>query len=351
MLKMNEIKPYFERLGEMRAKLLKCKIENQALSKYVNITKNYGLSSLMITLADYNTENFTFCGFEKGEIFRQMSFFTTNYENDVYPDNFNFSWNNSYNNSYEIGHLLVLKFKVNQNPTPGAYEVIMTADNHNTTYVYNGEIWYSEIAFINTKIPIGEVNRWVQPIPSTEETIEVESTNFVPYNIELVIKLQTIDAETIIDSESLREILADNLMIHNLFEIYFEQNATKLTPEQYTYFFGDENVTVKIKLTALQLSCKKLDIYYVDDEGKMNLYNTKIEKGYLVFETNHFSNWALVGDYMLTNVETSSFKLLRVSLILFGISASAMISIAFVRNRKKQSLVVYKNREKGGNEN
>ena len=41
MMKMNEIKPYFERLGTMRTKLLKCKIENQALSKYVNITKNF----------------------------------------------------------------------------------------------------------------------------------------------------------------------------------------------------------------------------------------------------------------------------------------------------------------------
>ena len=69
-----------------------------------------------------------------------------------------------------------------------------------------------------------------------------------------------------------------------------------------------------------------------------------------MFETNHFSNWALVGDYVLTNIETSSARLLRVSLILFGISASAMISIAFVRNRKKQSLV-YQNKEKGGNEN
>ena len=41
MMKMNEITPYFERLGAMRSKLLKCKIENQALSKYVNITKNF----------------------------------------------------------------------------------------------------------------------------------------------------------------------------------------------------------------------------------------------------------------------------------------------------------------------
>ena len=41
MMKMEEVKPFFERLGAMRSKLLKCKIENQALSKYVNITRNF----------------------------------------------------------------------------------------------------------------------------------------------------------------------------------------------------------------------------------------------------------------------------------------------------------------------
>ena len=41
MMKMDEVKPYFGRLASMRSKLLKCKIENQALSKYVNITKNF----------------------------------------------------------------------------------------------------------------------------------------------------------------------------------------------------------------------------------------------------------------------------------------------------------------------
>ena len=41
MMKIDEVKPYFGRLAKMRSKLLKCKIENQALSKYVNITKNF----------------------------------------------------------------------------------------------------------------------------------------------------------------------------------------------------------------------------------------------------------------------------------------------------------------------
>ena len=317
----------------------------------VNITKNYGLSSLLITLSEYDTENFTFCGFEKGEIFKQMSFFTTNYENDIYPENFNFSWNNSYNNSYETGRLLVLKFKIKDNATPGAYEVRMTADTHNTTYVNAGEIWYSNVEFINTKLPIGKTNYWIKEIDDKDTTVEVESNTFVPYNIELVVQLKTDQVESVIDSEQLREILTGNLMVHNMYEIYFQQNATKITPEQFAQLFGTENVTVKLKLSTLQLSCKNLNIYYVDEEGKMNLYQSRIEKGYLVFETNHFSNWALVGDYVLVNIETSSAKLLKVSLLLFGISASALISIAFVRNRKKQPLVVYKNKIKGGNEN
>lgn len=41
MLKVKEIHPYFEKLGELRSKLLKCKIENQAMRKYVNITRDF----------------------------------------------------------------------------------------------------------------------------------------------------------------------------------------------------------------------------------------------------------------------------------------------------------------------
>lgn len=41
MLKYEELKPYFEKIGLLRSKLLKCKIENQALSKYVNITREF----------------------------------------------------------------------------------------------------------------------------------------------------------------------------------------------------------------------------------------------------------------------------------------------------------------------
>ena len=41
VLKVSELQPYFEKIGLLRSKLLKCKIENQALSKYVNVTREF----------------------------------------------------------------------------------------------------------------------------------------------------------------------------------------------------------------------------------------------------------------------------------------------------------------------
>ncbi len=312
----------------------------------VYVIKNYGLSSLLITLSDYDKTVSTFCGFEKGEIFKQMSFFTTNYEDDAYPDDFNFSWNNSYVNSYETGILLVLKFKMNKEAADGAYEVVMTSDNTNTTYAVNGEIWYSDVKFINTKIPIGSRNRWTEPIPGIEEVIDVESGTYVPYNVEFVVKVVSNDAKQIIDNAALQEVLQDNLTLYNLYDIYFEQNATRLTQEEFTQYFGEQEITVKIKLTTLQRSCKNLNIYYVDDSGQMHLYESEVKDGYLIFNTNHFSNWALVGDYTVATVESASSVVMKFLLLFFGIAASALIAIAFAKAIKKQPLVVYSDKEK-----
>lgn len=41
LLKTEELKPYFEKLRTLRSKLLKCKIENQSLTKYINITRDF----------------------------------------------------------------------------------------------------------------------------------------------------------------------------------------------------------------------------------------------------------------------------------------------------------------------
>ena len=280
-----------------------------------------------------------------------MSFWTTNYDNDVYPDGFNFSWNNSYVNSYETGRLLVLKFKMNQGAADGAYEVVMTSDNANTTYAVNGEIWYSDVKFTNTKIPIGLRNRWTEPIPGVEEVVDVESEKDVPYNVEFVVKVVSNNATQIIDNDALQEVLQNNFTLYNLFDIYFEQNATRLTQEEFVQYFGEKDVVVKIKLTAIQQRCKNLKIYYVDNSGQMHLYESEIKDGYLIFKTNHFSNWALVGDYIVTGVESASSIITRFLLLFFGIATSALIAIMFARLRKKQPLVTYSNTEREKNYN
>jgi uncharacterized repeat protein (TIGR02543 family) len=326
--------------------------ENQDTIAYVDVivTKNTKLSSLLLTLSDYDKTALTFCGYEfRYDVFGYNPY-TTNHDGDVYPDNFNFSWNNSQVNTEALGSLLVLKFKVNPGAEEGAYRIAMTSDNHNTTYVNeSGEEWYSEVEFVNTVIPIGSTNHWITPVASSGITVEAESTNSVPYNVELIVKIKSL--EGIINDNSLKSILDKQVMVFSLFDIYFEQDGVKLTQEEYNRLFGDEKVVVKIKLTQLQLNNKQLDIYHVDDNGDLTLFESEVKDGYLVFETNHFSHWALVGDYSYTGGETLSSQLLRLSLIMFGLAVSGLIAILFVRNRRQHAFDNVSNEDRGGNRN
>ena len=315
----------------------------------------YGLSSLMLTLTEYNRDYFTLVGGDDepglGEIFDKTSFWRTPYENASGPLNINYSWNNSSSNTTATGLLMTLKFKVSDSAPWGAYDVVMVGDINNTTYKEGNEEWYSKVEIINTKIPIGNNNHWEVSVEGMASVVEVTSAEYVPFDIELVVNNLTLRADTIIDNDVLEEMVNDNKTIQALFEIYYKRNETRLTQEEVSFNFKDQKVEVKIKLTPIQASSKNLNIYYIDDQGKLILYESTIKDGYLIFETNHFSNWALIGDSVVAGVETSSIRLLRVSLLFFGISASALLSIAFVRNRKKQSLVVYKNSDEGGKGN
>ena len=58
-LKTEEIKPYFERLGRMRTKLLKCKVENQVISNYVNVTREFIAEVVEKALPQTRNKNYT----------------------------------------------------------------------------------------------------------------------------------------------------------------------------------------------------------------------------------------------------------------------------------------------------
>ena len=58
-LKTEEIKPYFERLGRLRTKLLKCKVENQVISNYVNVTREFIAEVVEKALPQTHNKNYT----------------------------------------------------------------------------------------------------------------------------------------------------------------------------------------------------------------------------------------------------------------------------------------------------
>ena len=58
-LKTEEIKPYFERLSRLRTKLLKCKVENQVISNYVNVTKEFIAQVVEKAIPQTRNKNYT----------------------------------------------------------------------------------------------------------------------------------------------------------------------------------------------------------------------------------------------------------------------------------------------------
>lgn len=58
-LKTEELKPYFDRLGRLRTKLLKCKVENQVISNYVNVTREFIAEVVEKALPQTRNKNYT----------------------------------------------------------------------------------------------------------------------------------------------------------------------------------------------------------------------------------------------------------------------------------------------------
>ena len=58
-LKSTEIKPFFDRLSMLRTKLLKCKVENQVISNYVNVTREFISEVVNKALPQTRNKNYT----------------------------------------------------------------------------------------------------------------------------------------------------------------------------------------------------------------------------------------------------------------------------------------------------
>ena len=61
-LKSDELREYFETLASLRSKLLKCKVENQVISNYVTVTRQFIADVVEKALPQTRNKNYTKTG-------------------------------------------------------------------------------------------------------------------------------------------------------------------------------------------------------------------------------------------------------------------------------------------------
>ncbi|MBE6554994.1 MAG: hypothetical protein E7663_01990 [Ruminococcaceae bacterium] len=304
---------------------------------YVNVTvvQNPSLSGLVLTL-DYDKNALTLAGVERGSAFASLQFDHTDTTQGYGADPFRFYWEHSSNTS-ETGLLLVLKFKINASASDGVYSVTMDYDpKTDATYINeDGTLWYTELNIKGARIPIGEVYRWNEEIGGVGDIL-VECLQGMPADTVLKIKLTT--ANLNLHSEQVREKFGEGKELKAAYSITLLRNGTAVQPNGM--------LTVKIKLTEAQMMCSELFVAYVTEGGEITLYESRVEDGYIVFETDHLSNWAIVGNVVdMINggsgapSEPTNSRVLILSFALLAI-ASMSLGLVMVARVKKGKLTV-----------
>lgn len=168
----------------------------------------------------------------------------------------------------------------------------------------DGSVWYvSDIQPVPQKvsgypdIKDPEPTPEPTPEPGYKQEIEVNGTKVtieaaagvVPEGAQIKIN-QSIPAEIadgMANAIQNNETLGENTKVLQLLDISLIKDNVKIQP--------NGKVTVKIKLPENLANLKNLAVvYYNEADQSLQILDTKIENGYAVFETDHFSYYALV---------------------------------------------------------
>ena len=303
---------------------------------YVNVTvvRNPSLSGMVLTL-DYDKTALTFAGFERGSAFGSLQFDHTDTTQGYAADPFRFYYEHSSNTS-ETGLLLVLKFKINENVSGGVYSVTMTYDpKSDATYINgDGTLWYTELAIKGAQIPLGEIYQWNQTTDNVEH-IFVECLDGMPADTVLDVKLVT--ANLNLTDEQVQAKFGEGQELKAAYSVELLRNGVAVQPNGM--------LTVKIKLTAAQMMCSELSVAYIAENGEITLYESPVENGYITFETDHLSYWAIIGNVLdmdvinggdsNTSVPTNS-RILIFSFALLAIASMSFGLIMIARAKKEK---------------
>ena len=317
------------------------RIEEEYVYVAVDVTKNPSVSGLVLTL-DYDRSALTFQGFERGDALASLQFDHTNTDQGYSADPFKFYWEHTVNTT-DTGRLLMLKFKINKNALSGVYSVTVTYEPTTDAVYVNefGVISYTKLNIIGAQIPIGKIFEWNDKIENVTD-ITVECPQGMPADTVLHIEIAT--ANLNIPKEQIQSQIASNMEIKSVYTIELLRNNVKIQPEGM--------LTVKIKLTEAQMLCTDLRVYHVDDDKNMTFYESKVEDGYIVFETDHLSYWAIIGNVIDIQIDKTDSEMpvnSPIIIIAFALLAISCMAFCLIVIAQKKKLLIAKSNKKGEN--
>lgn len=312
-------------------------IDGEDVLVNVTVTDNVGLCDLVLTL-DYDRSAFKFVGFTRGEAFSSASFEHTNTQTpagyDVDP--FKFHWSSGHKNITDNGALLTLRFRQQSGAKTGGYPVTFTYDpTSDALYADNfGNSWLSALDVTPCTLSVGTLNSWKSVTDQNKVPIELVSSVDLSAATELVVEHITsqIDFD---EQDKLSDSGKGKLLAAYSIDLQIDGKSVSV-PQGAV-------LTVRIKLSSEQLKAANLRLYYVDDDGKMTLFDSKVDGEYLVFQTSHLSKWVILGD----NVAEQGSSNLAVALIaVFAALCLAFVIVVIVRLKKGKEIFRYD--DKGG---
>ena len=306
--------------------------DDNTVTVNANMVVNTGFNGMVLTLS-YDRSALEFIGFEKKDTFSSLQFDTTDFNTDAgYDvDNFKFYYEHS-ENTYETGLFLALNFRIKDNSSAGVYGVTFTLGNTDATYIngING-IRYTEIEIIGVQIPVGKIYQWERSAEDDAD-ITVTSDDGMPADTTLKVSLVP-ESKHQIESKSVEEIAGDDMELKAVYNL----RLLRVLGNVETEVQPDGALVVEIKLTASQQACKRLALYYVNDNGEMMLYNSERDGDVLRFKTDHLSWWAIVGDKTVAGGKVSDATITLITMpIMLAVATMAYALIIMGKNKKKK---------------
>lgn len=247
----------------------------------VDIADNNGIATMKLALI-YDQTALTLVDVQRCEALADM-YLSTSGTFDTTP--YTLMWTSDVN-CYDEGNALKLRFAVKDGVTSGAYDVALTY-NRSTDVTYfdnNKSLCFTAVDINRFTLPVGTVDNWTA---TTDNQQTVEAATDVPELANVKLQVRLVTDQVTVNDELVAKFGKGN-ELKDAYEIRLLSDDVTVEPKG--------KLTVRIKLTSRQLMCNNLALYHYGDDGVVTLVSSKIDNGYLIFETDHLSTWLIVGE-------------------------------------------------------